>query len=726
MNKMKIAIIGSILMLLLSFGITLSNAAEPELGGGRISLVQGQVLIQIKDEGEWTEASVNFPVADGDRIMTERDGRVELNFKNGTYVRIGEISLLDIIALGFDRGKPFIHLNQLEGRIYVNHRPINEEASSLYIDLPYGVLSSYVPSRFRIDLTSSEARISVLEGSVEFKRDGRPIPLTQGKTLIAKEGGYAEVVQLYGRDEWDRWNEARDNELLQRRYAQKYLPPELEPYGYELEGNGRWFYTPEYQYVWVPTVVVGWAPFQYGSWAWRRGVYCWVPREPWGWVPFHYGRWVHLRNHGWAWVPPVRHATIWNPGAVAWNIGPSHVSWVPLAPGEIYYGNRYYGPQSVNINQANISIQNNVYINAQVKDAVVTIQKDSFFKRNPVKITQVKNPFLKAVKVSVPPIEKPVLVGEKKTPSRLIKESVGKVQPEKKPSSKDWGKDIPSVQKGPKMIEEKRVTGSPEKKMVSETTQNRVEGTVRSNRQINSSQGNSVKKDLSPVTIGEKVKREDKVLNSEGDKNRNVPVVPPVTVKTVNAKEPKYSQAVPERNASRTMNQDRSGRIEQSNSNKGNLGQRDLISLPLNDGTRVKSPNPVAQSPQRNVSVNIYQNRSERTAQSNTFQGNVGGNQSSPPMSERTKVESPNPVTQSPQRNASVNVNQNRIERAGQSNFSQSLPTRQEGKAFAGRSSLPEVRSFSSTVPASKGQMIQNNRGSVGGFLGVSPMRSFR
>jgi hypothetical protein len=694
MNKMKIAILGSILMFMISFVITPSNAAESELGGGRISLVQGQVLIQTKDEGEWTEASVNFPIADGDRIMTERDGRVELNFKNGTYVRVGETSQLDIIGLGFDQGKAFIHLNQLEGRIYVNHHPITEEISSLYLDLPYGFLSSYIPSRFRIDLTSSEARISVLEGSVEFKSDGRPISLTSGKTLVVREGGYAELSQLYGKDEWEQWNEVRDNELLQRKYAQQYLPPDLEPYGYEMEGNGRWVYTPEYQYVWVPTVVVGWAPFQYGYWAWRRGIYCWVPREPWGWVPFHYGRWVHMRSHGWVWVPPFRHAAIWNPGAVAWNVSPNYVSWVPLAPGEIYYGHGYYGPQSVNINRVNVTIQKNAYINAQVKDTVVTVYKDSFYRKNPVRITQLSNPFQTATKVSGPPIEKPVFSEGKKAPSRLIKESFGKVP--------------------------QRVTESPEKKMTSETTQNRAAGVVQPNRQINSSQGNSVKKDSTPIPTGEKVnpvrnssrfdskpsrvlnptgitlksnppaeqrginssgvKGENKVLNPEGNKNRNVPVIPSVTGKTLNAKEPKYSQTVTEKNVLRTMNQDRSGKIEQSNSNKESLGQRNLISPPPNAVTKVKSPNPVAQNPQRNASVNINQNLSERTVQPNA----------------------------QPSRPSQV----------------QPLSQPQQGKAFVGKPSLPEVRV--SSPPPSKGQVIQNSQGSGGGFLGSSLKGSLR
>lgn len=713
MNKMKIAILGSMLMFLLSFNAIPSLSAEPELGGGRISLIQGQVLIQAKDEGEWTEASINFPVTDGDRILTEREGRVELQLQNGTYLRVAEISQLDIISLSSDQGKGFIHLNHLEGKIYVNHRPITGEPSSLYVDLPYGVLSSYGPSRFRVHLTPLEARVSVLEGSVEFKRDGRPIPIVQGRTLIASEGGSARVAQLYARDEWDRWNEARDEELLRRTYVQKYLPTELEPFGYELEGNGRWVYTPEYQYVWVPTVWVGWSPFQNGYWAWRSGIYCWVPREPWGWVPFHYGRWVHTPNHGWAWVPPVLHATIWNPGAVGWNIGPTQVSWVPLAPGEIYYGNRYYGPQSVNINQVNINIQKNVYSNARVKDAVVTVHKDSFSKRNPVKITPVENPFLKAAKTSVPPTEKPVLVGEKKAPSRLIKESVGKAQPEKKPSSKDLRKDIPSVQKGPKVIEEKRVTESPQKRTISESPRNQVERIERPKGQKNSPQVNLVKKDSSSIQPREKanpirnpsgalnttgiilksnpsaeqrgnisngVKGENKVYEQGEKINRNTPIAPPVIVKTPNGKEPKYFQAVPERNASRTINQDRSGRIEQSSSNRENLGQRNLTSLPPKDRATVKSPNPVTKSPQRNASVNVNQNRSERTAQPNAQ------------LSLPSQVQ---PLSQS-----------------------------REGKVLVEKPSLPEGKS--SSAPVSKGQAVQSNRGSTGGFLGESPMRSFR
>jgi hypothetical protein len=451
MRKLTVSFLSFLFISLSSISNLTIASDDPDLGGGRISLLQGQVLLQTREEKDWTEASVNFPVMGGDRILTERDGRAEIQFVNETYVRMGEASQMEIVDLYFDGGRESLRLFLQEGRIYVrSHHGSRGGEPSFMIDLPYGTLSVHRPSRLRIDLTSSEARVSVFEGSVEFRRDARPVSVPQGKMLILGEDRYTEVGQLYGRDEWDRWNEARDVELDRRRYAQSYLPSELERYGYEMEGNGRWVYTPEYRYVWVPTVAVGWAPFRHGHWTWRRGVYCWVPYERWGWVPFHYGRWIHIHLHGWVWVPPVPRVIFWHPGAVAWVIGPATISWVPLAPGEIYYGHRHYGPHSVVIHR-NVRIERNVYINAIVKDAVVTIHKDRFLKhdkREPIRVIHTENPFLGKGKVSGPPTEKPVQIGERKVPSRSVKELKERTIPEKKITPREEkGESSPKIDK---------------------------------------------------------------------------------------------------------------------------------------------------------------------------------------------------------------------------------------------------------------------------------------
>jgi len=47
--------------------------------------------------------------------MTEREGRLKLQFQNGTYLKIGEESQVDIIALSSDQENGFFHLNQWRG-----------------------------------------------------------------------------------------------------------------------------------------------------------------------------------------------------------------------------------------------------------------------------------------------------------------------------------------------------------------------------------------------------------------------------------------------------------------------------------------------------------------------------------------------------------------------------------------------------------------------------------
>jgi hypothetical protein len=123
-----------------------------------------------------------------------------------------------------------------------------------------------------------------------------------------------------------------------------------------------------------------------------------VSYEPWGWAPYHYGRWSFVASIGWFWVPPIKGAVYWGPGFVGWVQTPTYVSWVPLAPGEIYYGHGYYGPHSVNItniNITNINITKVVYKNIHVHNGITLIHHDTFVTGKHVDINVRENPFLR-------------------------------------------------------------------------------------------------------------------------------------------------------------------------------------------------------------------------------------------------------------------------------------------------------------------------------------------
>jgi hypothetical protein len=365
------------------------------LGALRISLIDGDVQIKTEDTEEWVPASINMPLKDGDQIWVPEGSRAEVQINDGTSLRLDQNSALDILTLEKDSFQFYLN----EGHIYVNF--IGLKGSLLQIDTAASSARAYDRSIFRIDVSEDGyTEFSVYRGSLYAEnRDGRT-KVEEGNTLSLREGTYAELAPLGPSDEWEKWNRERDRKFAERRTSYRYLPNELQAYSTDFEENGKWVYVREYGYVWTPRVVISaeWAPYRIGRWVWRSGDYVWVSYEPWGWAPYHYGRWSFVASIGWFWVPPIKGAVYWGPGFVGWVQTPTYVSWVPLAPGEIYYGHGYYGPHSVNItniNITNINITKVVYKNIHVHNAITLIHHDTFVTGRHVDVNVRENPFLR-------------------------------------------------------------------------------------------------------------------------------------------------------------------------------------------------------------------------------------------------------------------------------------------------------------------------------------------
>jgi hypothetical protein len=91
------------------------------------------------------------------------------------------------------------------------------------------------------------------------------------------------------------------------------------------------------------------------------------------------------------------------------------VAWVPLAPGETYYGYGHYGPGSVNITTVNADnvAMNRTYANAKHGNAVTVTARDSFGTGSRVPARDGGNPFLDSKRrrerniALIPPPERP-------------------------------------------------------------------------------------------------------------------------------------------------------------------------------------------------------------------------------------------------------------------------------------------------------------------------------
>ncbi len=203
------------------------------------------------------------------------------------------------------------------------------------------------------------------------------------------------IVPAIAIDEWDRWNEQRDQEMLS---SQSYNNVPQDVYGAEdLDNHGQWVDDPSYGEVWAPTVAAGLGalskrPLGLGRLLWM---------DLGQLRPLGLGA-VSLRPlvlfaaaYGWCWYPGGFGVHTWSPGLVAFfGFGPGvgvgfgfgNVGWVALAPFEPMYAwwghgfyagfrNPGYFNRGVNVASVNIS---NIYRNARMANGVSSVSAADF------------------------------------------------------------------------------------------------------------------------------------------------------------------------------------------------------------------------------------------------------------------------------------------------------------------------------------------------------------
>ena len=365
------------------------DADDAQRGVARISVMDGQVSVKRGDAGEWVAGVINAPLMSDDSIATAPNSRAEVQFDSSNLLRIGGNAQIHLTTLEADRF-------QMElGKGTVTFRVLRPSNANVEVDTPS---ISVRPSKigvYRISVNDAgETQLTVRSGDVEVFTPKGSQWVSQGQTMPARGTSADPEFQMgaaIGIDDWDRWNDSRDQALMQASAAYQYVPPGV--YGVEdMQGQGNWVNTPDYGNVWQPTVAAGWAPYSCGRWVWEDWYgWTWVDCASWGWAPFHYGRWFNRAGYGWLWYPGVigvRH--YWSPGLVAFfgygggvgfGFGFGNVGWVPLAPYEVFHpwwGRGFYGAGFAGrVNVTNVNVFNS-FRNARIANGVSGVTAANF------------------------------------------------------------------------------------------------------------------------------------------------------------------------------------------------------------------------------------------------------------------------------------------------------------------------------------------------------------
>ncbi len=371
----------------------------------RLSFTDGQVSFWRPGAQDWAQAQINTPLAAGDELYTGSPGNLELQIGARAFVRAWAGT-----QLGLANQEPdFLQFKVTAGHASFDLRTL-EAGRTVEVNTPNAAFTIEHAGYYRVDVTGERTSFITRRGgrATVTPASGGAVAITPSEEVII-EGTSSPQVAAYvapQRDDWDRWNYARTDKILDAVSA-RYVSPGT--YGVtDLDRYGNWRVVPTYGSVWVPTAVqTGWVPYSTGSWT-RDPFYgwTWVDTAPWGWAPYHHGRWV-LVDGFWAWAPgPIVARPVYAPALVGFFGGPSVgvgitiggpvVSWVALGWGEPvvpWWGRQraapapswdgWGGPRVVNTTVINnttvVNVQNiNIYRNSSVPNAVVTVNENHF------------------------------------------------------------------------------------------------------------------------------------------------------------------------------------------------------------------------------------------------------------------------------------------------------------------------------------------------------------
>jgi hypothetical protein len=317
-----------LVLAILCSALAISAFADSQVRIVRLSFIDGAVQLDRASGQGFERALTNMPITQGARLLTKDNGRAEVEFEDGSTVRLAPNTQVNFLELNLRSSGDKTSLAEVqEGTAYFN---INHKNHDEYrVSLGGREISVERSAEFRADVGSGHAKVAVYNGEVVLKSSVQPVKVKKNETLTLDREDPERYYLAKGIEEksYDDWNKDRDQyreEYARNRNDQYYG---ASPYSYglsDLNYYGNYTYVPTYGWAWRPYGVgYGWDPFMNGAWCWYPGYgYTWVSQYPWGWTPYRYGSWLFVNGYGWVWQPGSRWNT-WNAVPVIRNAPPS-------------------------------------------------------------------------------------------------------------------------------------------------------------------------------------------------------------------------------------------------------------------------------------------------------------------------------------------------------------------------------------------------------------------
>lgn len=286
--------------------LTIAAFALPALADSharivRLSDVQGSVQIDKNTGSGFEKAFVNLPVTQGTELRTGDTGRAEVEFEDGSSMRLTPHTTVQFSKLSLsDSGQRLSELNLVEGMAYVNWLGKDD----LDLNFSREKVSLDHAAHFRVETSTEAANLSVFKGNVNIDGPNGQLSVDKKKTATfdVAENDKSSIEHKVAEEPLDSW----DKEAVS--YHDEYAKNNSSPYGYgasDMNYYGAYTNVAGYGMMWQPYFAgMGWDPFMDGVWGFYPGYgYMFASAYPWGWLPYRYGTWAFVPGFGWGWQP---------------------------------------------------------------------------------------------------------------------------------------------------------------------------------------------------------------------------------------------------------------------------------------------------------------------------------------------------------------------------------------------------------------------------------------
>ncbi len=269
----------------------------------RLSEVHGAVQIDKNSGLGFESAFANLPVTQGTQIRTRENGRAEIEFEDGSTLRVTPNTTVEFNTLGLsDEGKRISAVEVVEGRAYVNW--LGKSGDELTVNFSREKVALGQAAHFRVTNSSGLAEIANFKNDLEVMGPSGAVKVGKNKMVSfdVNDNDHPTLAKNFEPDPYDQW----DKQSIE--YHDQYSKNNSTPYGYgfsDLNYYGGYSNVAGYGTLWQPYFAgVGWNPFMDGAWSWYPGMgFMWASAYPWGWMPYYYGNWTYAPGFGWGWQP---------------------------------------------------------------------------------------------------------------------------------------------------------------------------------------------------------------------------------------------------------------------------------------------------------------------------------------------------------------------------------------------------------------------------------------